>query len=424
MQEHLLEQLITIPLFTGIIGYITNWSGVLMLFAPINFHGIRVPGLKFLFPLLPRRVQVIPAITSDGRFGWQGIVPSRAEKMASIAVDKSLAKVGSISDFYRELDPDSIAEHLVTISRTEVRGIVTRIMTAENPQLWHNLPNPLKEAVFRKVEADLPASVRTITDRIEENIDEFIDAKLMVIRYLSTHPKLLNDIFRTMGNKELRFMQNFGFYFGFPMGFVLVALLHFLPYWWVLPVGGVVIGYIVNYLGIKMIFEPITPSKWVPWRQGLFLKRRTEIIDGYAKTLADHVITLENIGTELLEGPRSDRTRRMLDQVLRETVDEAVGWARSVVKMTVGSQSYKRLPSLATTEVLDLVPRVFEDVAFAESQSEKIRIFVTVQMNKLSPEDFSELLRSAVKQDEWLLFVHGAVLGSFAGFLHLAIFGV
>lgn len=40
MPDHLLEQLITIPLFTGIIGYITNWSGVLMLFAPINFHGI------------------------------------------------------------------------------------------------------------------------------------------------------------------------------------------------------------------------------------------------------------------------------------------------------------------------------------------------------------------------------------------------
>ena len=386
MPDHLLEQLITIPLFTGIIGYITNWSGVLMLFAPINFHGIKVPGLKLLFPFLPRRVQVIPAITSDGRFGWQGIVPSRAEKMASIAVDKSLAKVGSIADFYRVLDPDSIAEHLVNISRSEVRGV--------------------------------------ITDRIEEDIDEFIDAKLMVIRYLSSHPKLLNDIFRTMGNKELRFMQNFGFYFGFPMGFVLVGILHLVPQWWVLPIGGVIIGYIVNYLGITMIFEPITPSRWVPWRQGLFLKRRTEIIAGYAKTLADHVVTLENIGTELLEGPRSDRTRRMLDQVLRESVDDAAGWAKSVVKMTVGSQSYKRLPGLATTEVLDLYPRVFEDAEFAESQSEKIRVFVTERMSILSPEDFSELLRSAVKQDEWLLFVHGAVLGSFAGFLHLAIFGV
>ena len=38
--------------------------------------------------------------------------------------------------------------------------------------------------------------------------------------------------------------------------------------------------------------------------------------------------------------------------------------------------------------------------------------------------DFVEMLRSAIKQDEWLLFVHGGALGLFAGFLHLAIFGV
>ncbi len=47
----------------------------------------------------------------------------------------------------------------------------------------------------------------------------------MVIRYFVAHPELLNELFLIMGRKELRFMQNFGFYFGYPMGFVLVALL-------------------------------------------------------------------------------------------------------------------------------------------------------------------------------------------------------
>jgi hypothetical protein len=44
-------------------------------------------------------------------------------------------------------------------------------------------------------------------------------------------------------------------------------------------------------------------------------------------------------------------------------------------------------------------------------------------MRMMGPDDFVEMLRSAIKQDEWLLFVHGGVLGLFAGFLHLAIFG-
>jgi hypothetical protein len=42
----------------------------------------------------------------------------------------------------------------------------------------------------------------------------------------------------------------------------------------------------------------------------------------------------------------------------------------------------------------------------------------------MSSADFSELLRSAMREDEWLLLLHGAVLGFGAGLLHLAIFGV
>ena len=101
MDSKTLADLISIPLFTGIVGYITNWTGVLMLFRPVQFHGFRVPGLRVLFPLLPRRVQVLPLIGYEGRIGWQGIVPSRADKMASISMDKGLAKLGSVSDFYR-----------------------------------------------------------------------------------------------------------------------------------------------------------------------------------------------------------------------------------------------------------------------------------------------------------------------------------
>ena len=51
MDGDLLKEL-SIPLFTGAIGYLTNWSGVWMLFYPIRFAGWRIPGLGRLAPLL------------------------------------------------------------------------------------------------------------------------------------------------------------------------------------------------------------------------------------------------------------------------------------------------------------------------------------------------------------------------------------
>jgi uncharacterized membrane protein YheB (UPF0754 family) len=420
----LLWDLLTVPIFTGVIGYVTNWSGVLMLFQPLRFYGVRIPGLKVLFPFLPRRVQVIPAVSKDGHFGWQGIVPSRVDKMASIATDKALSKVGSMSDFYREFDPDKIANHLAATAQVEIRGVVERIMEREHPQLWHDLPPMLKEAVHTRVRQQLPSIVRSITDEIGEHVDQLIDAKLMVIGYFRQHPELMNAVFRDIGQRELRFMQNFGFYFGVPMGVVLVVILHAYPHWWVLPVGGVLIGYIVNYLGITMIFEPVNPKKIGPfiW-QGLFLKRQPEASEVFAEIIANNVITLQNVGHELLHGPRSDRTHQMLEATIRPAVDKALGPAQRAVRVAIGTREYDRIRASVAAEAAEF-GAAFDDEEFNKQQAKKIREFVARQMQKLSPEEFSELLRSAIKSDEWLLFVHGAVLGFGAGLIHLAIFGV
>jgi hypothetical protein len=416
--------LVTVPLFTGIIGYLTNWTGVLMLFRPIRFYGFKVPGLKILFPLLPRRVRVLPLISYQGKLGWQGIVPSRADKMASIAVDKGLGKLGSVADFYRELEPDRIAEHLATVAQREIRGVVEDIMEQENPQLWHDLPPLIKDAVYARVRQQLPGIIREITVEIGQNIDQLIDAKLMVIRYFSEHPQLLNELFLIMGKKELRFMQNFGFYFGFPMGFVLWGVLQVAPHWWVLPIGGVIIGWVVNYIGIEMIFEPIHYRRWVPWHQGLLIKRQNEVTELYAGMVSEKVITLQNIGTELLTGPRSDRTMKMLHDSLRPAVDRAVGPARAAVRVAIGSKEYDQIRTSLATEATQFAPTVFNDAAFNRHQATKIHSFIATQMRKMSPDNFVEMLRSAIKQDEWLLFLHGGALGLLAGFLHLAIFGV
>jgi uncharacterized membrane protein YheB (UPF0754 family) len=57
---------ISIPLFTGVIGYVTNWTGVWMLFNPLQFPGLRLPGLAALAQLLPRKIQEVPGVMHGG----------------------------------------------------------------------------------------------------------------------------------------------------------------------------------------------------------------------------------------------------------------------------------------------------------------------------------------------------------------------
>lgn len=423
MSKELLHA-ITIPLFTGAIGYVTNWSGVWMLFYPLRFHGFRLPGLARLAHYLPRRVQQIPGVMQGG-IGWQGIIPSRAAKMGSIAVDKGIAKLGQPADFYRQLEPDAIAEHILATAGDEVREVVERIMEREHPRLWRELPPRFREMVHSRVADQLPEVVYSLTDQLGEHVDQLLDIKLMVIRRIEEQPELANRIFLEVGRKELKFIVNFGFWFGLAMGVPVVGIVALFPIWWVLPICGVIIGYVTNWVGLWMIFEPEEPRRIGPvlW-QGLFPRRQREVADVYAGIIAEDLVTLEAIGDELLNGSRGDRTRQMIEKTMKEPVDRAVGRARPAVRAALGSGRYTAIRDSVAEEVVDYAIAPLGDPAFNRRQSAAMKQMVQERMEAMPADDFAEMLRSAMKEDEWLLLLHGAVLGFGAGMLHLAIFGV
>src|SRR4051794_16223502 len=148
-----------------------------MLFNPIRFRGFKVPGLAAVNQVLPRKVQQIPGVMHGG-LGWQGIIPSRAAKMGSIAVDKGIAKLGSASDFYEQLEPEKIAEHVLTSSEQDIHELVDEVMETEHPRLWHDLPPQIREAVHARVQQQLPTVVRdVVVDKIGANIDQLFDVK-------------------------------------------------------------------------------------------------------------------------------------------------------------------------------------------------------------------------------------------------------
>jgi uncharacterized membrane protein YheB (UPF0754 family) len=417
--------LISVPIFTGIIGYVTNWSGVWMLFYPVHFKGFRLPGLAALATFLPRKVQQIPGVMHGG-VGWQGIIPSRAAKMGSIAVDKGIAKVGSVGDFYAQLEPERIAAQILETARQDIRDVVERIMMREHGQLWRDVPPRVREAVHARVQQQLPDIVNDLTDEIGENIDQLVDVKLMVIRRIEEQPDLANRIFLEVGRKELRFIINFGFVFGFLLGIPTAYLteIAFPHAWWLLPVLGVMIGYTTNLLGIWMIFEPLEPRKIGPFKlHGLFLRRQPEVADVYAGIIADDIVTIANIGEDLMYGPRSDRTRMMIENSLRPAVDRATGLAQPWVRVAMGRRQYDAIRDSVASEAVEYTMTPLRDPEFTQSQSLKVRQLIGSRMREMSYADFSEMLRTAMREDEWLLYLHGAVLGLFAGFVHLAIFG-
>ena len=414
---------ISIPFFTGIIGWLINWSGLWMLFSPVKFYGFKVPGLREVATVIPRKLQEVPGIPF-GRIGWQGIVPARAAKMGSIAVDKVIAKLGTPAEFYAQLEPEEIAAHIVKVFEPDLPQMVDDIMMREHPRLWRDLPPALKQGVIARVQAQLPGVVTTITDEIGVHINQLLDPKIMVIDHFRKNPDLVVRVFRDVGQTRAQ-----------PDGAVRLHLrlparhpgrdrrpdlAHLVAA--AAPRGDRRMDHqrARHVADLRAAGAPADPRHQgagpVPAPPG-------RVRRGLRR---DHRRRRGHAGADRrLPHGRSARRPHPADDRDRDAAGDRQGGRPAPGCGQGRRRAPRRFDRIRESFAMEAVGRTitpFRDPAFSKRQSEKIRVLIARRTKELPPKDFVEMMRSAIKEDEWMLYAHGAVMGAAGGFIHLGLF--
>ena len=105
-------------------------------------------------------------------------------------------------------------------------------------------------------------------------------------------------------------------------------------------------------------------------------------------------------------------------------IDRAAGPARAAVRVAVGSRALRQHPRRVAQEAVDRTDHAVPGPRVQPPAGDKIRALVAQRTKELPPRDFVEMMRAAIKEDEWMLYAHGAIMGFGGGVLHLLIFGV
>lgn len=384
--------LLLIPLTSALVGWFTNYLAVKMMFYPVEFVGIR--------PI----------------FGWQGLIPAKRRKMAEIEVELVLGKLLSVEEIVNRLDAQQMTLVIERRLKQVLRRIVNEVMQASAPTLWAALPVQGKNLVYARVELDIPNVVSKMVRDFQQNVTEIFDIREMVVEQLAKDPELINEIFLKAGAKEFPFIERSGLYFGFLFGLPTMFIWSYYQLWWILPLGGLLVGYATNWIAIKIIFEPKRPRKVGFFTlQGMFLKRQKEVSRVYAEIIEKKLLNSQNITHAVLKGAGSGQLLELIELHVNDAIERYVAVAQPYFALAVGSEDYFRMKEMA-------VKRIFEDsdkfLHYAHEYANSalnIGDDLRVKMEALSPEEFEGVLRPAYKQDEWKLIVVGAILGMLAG---------
>jgi uncharacterized membrane protein YheB (UPF0754 family) len=383
---------LSIPVVAAIIGYVTKLVAIKMMFEPLEFVGIKP------------------------YFGWQGIVPRRAARMASIAVDTMTRDLISASEVVGRLDADVLAREMAEPLSEATEDITREVMREYQPGLWEAMPEAAQRLVINRVQAEAPRMIRSVLEDIQSDVEAVFDLKEMVITNLITDKRLLNRIFQEAGRKEFRFIARSGIYFGFTIGLLQMTLWVMFHEPLIMPAFGLMVGWFTDWLALKMIFNPKQPIRILGYEfQGLFLKRRKEVAADYGALIAEEIITPRKVIEAVLNGPLSDRVFVLVRKQVEATLDRNTSIAKPLVVMAVGSSRYTAMKRTITTKVMERVPDTLMTVEKVAGEQMDIRTLLVTKMQELDELQFEALIRPAFEQDEWILITVGAMLGFFMG---------
>lgn len=384
--------LLSLPLMAALVGWFTNWLAIQMSFYPVQFIGV-------------------------GSFGWQGVIPRKAEKMAHICIDRTLQQFGDLQSVYQQLEPQRIVEQVISQVTPRLDEYIDEVMYEIQPVLWDNLPLFLKRRVYQWAREQLPARVEELVEDFGDDLDDLVDLKALLSRELRQHPDLMNRIFQQAGAVELRSVINRGAIIGGILGAALIPLWTRYPEPWLLPVGGFAIGFITNWLAINLIFAPLQPRRILFWKiQGLFLRRQPEISDVWARLVAEELITVEKVADAMLNGARGDRTRAIIQKHLRPLLDNSAVM-KLTAQVTVGMTGYTELKKVMNQKAVLATRDVFSDPAFNRERAPIVAGVLAEQMRALGPREFQDILRPAFREEEFRLMLVGGAFGALAGLL-------
>ena len=399
--------LLLIPISAAIIGWGTNVLAIKMTFYPVNFIGIGVKGLK------PIGWAGFPAI------GWQGIIPAKAGEMAAKAVDLITAKLIDVEEQFAKINPQMVAKEMEAAILPLTRQIIDETMQESLP-LWKILSQKRKEAIYERAAKEIPQVTEEIIQEVKQNISEIFKLKEMAVSHLSQNKDLLNHIFLRVGHKEFKFIEYSGFYFGGLFGLIQMLIWAYVKVWWILPLGGLIVGYFTNILALRMIFWPSNPIKLLGLTiQGLFIQRQKEVSKEYAKIIADNVMTMPNIFEAMFKGPSSDRLVSIIEKHVSEGVDHTAGFSSSLIKFTSGTKTYDLIKQTAANRFVEAIPQHIHHIFDYARQALGIEHTLRQKMSQLPPDEFAGFLRPVFQADEWKLILVGAILGMLAGVLQL-----
>ena len=189
-----------------------------------------------------------------------------------------------------------------------------------------------------------------------------------------------------------------------------------------LPLIAAVIGWLTNYVAIKMLFHPRHPVKLgFLTLQGLFPKRKHEIAKKLGEIVANDLVSVDDLTSRLKSDENQALIRQLLDEKLEQFLQTRFRAMLPRVSMLLSSRALEKIKSILLKEFMEQLPRLVDQIVSKEANAIDIEKIVSEKVEAFSSNQLESMLHGILSKEFRMIEILGAVLGFFIGCIQLGL---
>jgi uncharacterized membrane protein YheB (UPF0754 family) len=194
--------------------------------------------------------------------------------------------------------------------------------------------------------------------------------------------------------------------------------------WWLflIPVISAFIGWITNWIAIKMLFHPQKPTKVLGITfQGIFPKRQRQFAEKLGKLVSAELISFQDIEEKITSSENLKKIMPFVEGHIDLFLREKLGDQMPMLKMFIGDKIVEQMKEIFLKELEELFPLLMKNYMTNLQSDLDLEAIVVEKVSNFSSEKLENILYQIMTKEFRFIEIIGAVLGFLIGLAQIFI---
>jgi len=194
-------------------------------------------------------------------------------------------------------------------------------------------------------------------------------------------------------------------------------------YWLLLiPVISAFIGWVTNWVAIKMLFHPREPKRFLGITfQGIFPKRQQQFAEKLGVLVSAELLSFADIESKISNPDNLKKIMPMIENHVDDFLRTRLSQEMPVISMFIGDKTIEKLKGSFMKEIEVLFPKVMKEYASNLKTELDIEQIVVQKVASFSSDKLENVLYQIMAKEFRFVEIIGAVLGFLIGALQVLI---